>query len=329
MRGSPRGNAWVILVDKPEGWTSYDVVRAAKRSFGGKIGHAGTLDPFATGLLILLTGQATRISSILMDLPKEYLATAKLGAVSTTGDPTGEVSVTGMSVGGADVIRALERFRGPIRQKVPMTSAVKVGGERLYEKARRGEVVETPEREVMVYDAVLVRFDEGEQTADLLFRTGKGTYIRRLVEDIGAEAGAGAYTLRLRRLSIGTFKVDRALPAASLEAAPSFETGRHSEAARFGRTVEPGLSRAVMPVAQALDFLPEYFASGREEKRAANGNELRGALPEGRFRVTGAEGLLAVYEKIGDVARPIAVFPEPQASTAAPQGEAASQGDTV
>ena len=161
---------------------------------------------------------------------------------------------------------------------MPLTSAVKVDGEPLYEKAHRGETVETPEREVMVYDLTLMDFDEQAQTARLVALTGKGTYVRQLVEDLGAATGAGGYAASLRRTRIGGFTVDRALSPEEL--APD----RYAAGA-------PG----VLTLDEALAFLPRHEVSGREARLAANGNELTGA-PIGRFRVYGPAGLLGVYE---------------------------------
>src|SRR3954451_1959086 len=133
-----------MLVDKPAGVTSHDVVAEIRRERGGKVGHAGTLDPFATGLLVVLLGRAARLQRFLLELPKTYVATARLGWCSSTGDPDGELTETGR------VPDELDLPTGTVRQRVPMTSAVRVEGERLYKKAHRGEVVETPERDVQV-----------------------------------------------------------------------------------------------------------------------------------------------------------------------------------
>ena len=135
----------VLLCDKPAGMTSHDVVAEVRRERGCKAGHAGTLDPFATGLLLVLLGRATRLQRHLVGLPKTYRATARLGWRSSTGDPDGKLTETGR------LPDSLELPTGQVRQRVPMTSAVRVGGERLYRKAHRGETVETPEREVEVY----------------------------------------------------------------------------------------------------------------------------------------------------------------------------------
>ena len=144
------GDGSLLLCDKPAGITSHDMVARVRRERGCKAGHAGTLDPFATGLLLVLLGRATRLQRFLTGLPKTYRATARLGWRSSTGDPDGELTETGR------VPASLELPTGTVRQRVPMTSAVRVGGERLYRKAHRGEVVETPEREVEVYRAELL-----------------------------------------------------------------------------------------------------------------------------------------------------------------------------
>lgn len=296
-RSEPRaaGVSRVVLVDKPADWTSYDVVRRAKRAYQGKIGHAGTLDPFATGLLLLLLGQATRLSSLLMDLPKEYLVSVRFGVTSSTGDPTGALRATGGRTDVAAVVPVLDGFRGEIVQRVPLTSAVRVDGERLYRKAHRGEEVETPERRVMVYDLAMTAFDEDGQTMELLALTGKGTYVRRLAEDVGEAVGTGAYAAALRRRRIGTFDVARAIPPESLTP----------------ELIAEGSPGAALRLSEALSFLPRLEVSEEEAGRVGNGAELPGG-PAGRFTVHGGGGLLAVYESRGDRARPWVVFPRPE-----------------
>jgi tRNA pseudouridine55 synthase len=194
----------VLLFDKPAGVTSHDVVARVRRERGLKAGHAGTLDPFATGLLLILLGRATRLQRFLVGLPKTYLATARLGWRSSTGDPDGELTETGGVPGD------LALPTGTVRQRVPMTSAVRVGGERLYKKAHRGEVVETPERDVQVHRAELLSKD-GER-AHYEIECSAGTYVRTLVETLG-----DAYCEQLRRTAIGPFRVEEAgeeIPAA-------------------------------------------------------------------------------------------------------------------
>jgi len=187
----------LLLYDKPAGVTSHDVVAAVRRERGGKVGHAGTLDPFATGLLLVLLGRATRLQRFLVELPKTYVARARLGRRSSTGDPEGELTETG------HVPESLELPTGMVRQNVPMTSAVRVGGERLYRKAHRGEVVETPPRDVEVYRAELLASDADSATYEIECSTG--TYIRTLIETL-----SDAYCEELRRTAIGPFRVEDA-----------------------------------------------------------------------------------------------------------------------
>jgi tRNA pseudouridine55 synthase len=192
-----RGDGAVLLCDKPAGITSHDMVVAVRRERGCKAGHAGTLDPFATGLLLVLLGRATRLQRFLTGLPKTYVARARLGWRSSTGDPDGELTQTGR------LPDSLELPTGRVRQRVPMTSAVRVGGERLYRKAHRGETVETPEREVDVYRAELLANDA--ESAEYEIECSAGTYIRTLLETLD-----DAYCAELRRTAIGPFRVEEA-----------------------------------------------------------------------------------------------------------------------
>jgi tRNA pseudouridine55 synthase len=187
----------VLLYDKLAGVTSHDVVAQVRRERGEKTGHAGTLDPFATGLLLILLGRATRLQRFLVGLPKTYLATARLGWRSSTGDSDGELIETGQ------VPERLELPTGTVRQRVPMTSAVRVGGERLYKKAHRGEVVETPARDVQVHRAELLSSEGG--FAHFEIECSAGTYVRTLVETLG-----DAYCSDLRRTAVGPFLVENA-----------------------------------------------------------------------------------------------------------------------
>ena len=197
----------VLLCAKPAGKTSHDVVAAVRRERGGKVGHAGTLDPFATGLLLVLVGRATRLQRYLTGLPKTYRAVARLGWRSSTGDPDGELSETGR------IPASLELPVGTVRQRVPMTSAVRVGGERLYRKAHRGEVVQTPEREVEVYRAELL--GSGGDSAEYEIECSAGTYIRTLVETL-----EDAYCSELRRTAIGPFRIEDAGEEVALQRIP-------------------------------------------------------------------------------------------------------------
>jgi tRNA pseudouridine55 synthase len=198
----------VVLYDKPAGVTSHDVVARMRRALGApsrgagrlRVGHAGTLDPFATGLLLILIGRATRVQRFLMALPKRYEATARFGAVSSTGDPEGEITSTGVVPQGD-----LSLPSGSVRQRPPAFSAVKVGGRRAYALARAGETVELAERAVEVY-----RFEERWRVGDrrgFEIECSSGTYVRSLIADLG-----DAYCEELRRTAIGPFDVADADP---------------------------------------------------------------------------------------------------------------------
>ncbi len=191
----------MLLIDKPPGPSSHDIVATVRRSLGGvKTGHAGTLDPFASGLLLILVGRATRMQGRLMELPKRYETIAALGTTSSTGDPEGEIVHTGRLPASPPLLPT-----GQIRQRPPIYSAVKVGGERAYKRARRGEVFELPERTVTIH-----RFEElwrdGARAAYLI-ECSSGTYVRSLIADLG-----DAYCQELRRTAIGPFEVSEAVP---------------------------------------------------------------------------------------------------------------------
>jgi tRNA pseudouridine55 synthase len=204
----PASSDGVLLLDKPAGVTSHDVVASVRRRLGRgvKVGHAGTLDPFATGLLLVLVGRATRVQRFLMALPKRYETVARLGWTSTTGDPEGEIAP------GHTPSEPFTLPTGRILQRPPAYSAVKVGGQRAYKLARRGEVVELAEREVEVS-----RFEqlwrEGERAA-FAIECSSGTYVRSLVADLG-----DAYCLELRRTAIGPFDVRDAVAPPDRDAA--------------------------------------------------------------------------------------------------------------
>jgi tRNA pseudouridine55 synthase len=258
----------VILCDKPAGKTSHDVVAAVRRELPGKrrVGHAGTLDPFATGLLLVLVGRATRAQRFFTALPKTYLTTARFGATSTTGDPEGEIVETG-----APIPEPLVLPTGNVTQRPPAHSAVKVDGERAYRRARRGEEVELPERTVTVH-----RFEERGRDGDrveLEVECSSGTYVRSLVADLG-----DAYCEALRRTAIGPFAVEDA----------------------DGSTV--------IPLADALAFLPEVRLASENGERASHGVAVPGEA-EGPVRLVDNRGLVAIAEpRDGGLLKPVVGF---------------------
>ncbi len=210
MAAEPLPALW--LVDKPAGPTSHDIVAGVRRRLGRrtKVGHAGTLDPFATGLLVVLSGRATRLATYMSGLDKRYRATIRTGFTSETGDPEGPIHAAGAPATAERIAAALASFRGEQDQRVPAFAAVKVEGERLYLKARRGEAVEAPVRRITIHSLELVA-DLGEGRAVLDVHCSKGTYIRQLLVDIGERLGCGAYCEELRRTHVGTLSVADAI----------------------------------------------------------------------------------------------------------------------
>lgn len=248
--------AGFILHDKPAGVTSHDVVARFRRELGVKAGHAGTLDPFATGLLIVLLGRATRLQRYVLELPKDYLATARLGWRSSTGDRDGELERTGR------MPERLELPTGRISQRVPMTSAVRVGGERLYRKAQRGESAERPVREVVVERAELLAADA--ERARFAIACSSGTYVRTLIEELG-----DAYCEELRRTAIGPLRL------------PSEPAG-------------------VRPVEELLPFMAGLELDSERARLVANGIKLEAppeAPAEGPFRLL-CEGRLVAVARV-------------------------------
>lgn len=274
----------MLLVSKPEGLTSHDVVEQIRRSplaDGAKVGHAGTLDPFATGLLLVLIGQATRVQRFFTALPKTYRTRARFGVTSDSGDRTGVLSSTGARTDEGAVRAALPQLTGAIRQRVPLVSAVKVGGERLYRKARRGEDFETPERDVFVHRLELLYFDEAEQLADLELDCSSGTYVRQLVADLGAISGTGAHCEALERLAVGPFRLEQAS------------------------------GEELIPLERALAFLPERALDPDEARRARHGQAVSGTGdvgPEGPIRLTVDGELVALAEPRDGALKPVTVL---------------------
>jgi tRNA pseudouridine55 synthase len=213
-------SGWLVLVDKPPGPTSFDAVAVVRRASGEKrVGHTGTLDPFASGLLVLLGGRATKLSPFLLDHEKEYEGCLRLGVRTDTGDLEGRVVEERPVPAGLtpdDLRGAASRFVGRTSQVPPAYSAVKVGGERLYVRARRGEAVEARPREIEVSAFEIT----GAEIPRAWFRVrcGRGTYIRRLAEDLGAALGTCAHLESLRRTRVGPFAVEEAAGLAAVSA---------------------------------------------------------------------------------------------------------------
>jgi len=275
----------VLLIDKPEGFTSHDVVARVRRNLRPnvkKVGHAGTLDPFATGLLVVLVGRATKLARFFVNLPKEYECTVRFGVRSDTGDLTGELAETGVVTTLEAVEDAVPQFLGHIMQSVPMTSAVKVDGERLYKKAHRGEVVETPVKEVEIESIDLLDFDMAAQTMRCRIACSKGTYVRQLATDLGEAVGAGAHLQQLSRTAVGDLRLGEARTLAGFEEA--------IEARDAGDDHIPGL----VPPAVALQFMPGIELSAAQVTAVRNGARLPGG-PQEPVRLTFRGELIAIY----------------------------------
>ena len=240
-----------VLVDKPVGRSSNAVLQEVKRIFAArKAGHAGTLDPLASGLLLVLFGEATKFASFLLDEDKEYLATVRLGEKTSTGDAEGEVLERVPFRGGEPEVRAAaQRFVGEIQQVPPMHSALKRGGVPLYELARRGETVERAPRAVRI-SAIEVRRYEPDRV-ELLVRCSKGTYIRTLAEDLGAALGSAAHLAALRRTGSGRFRVEA---AATPEALAAMAPGERASRVTSLEGLLSGLPRAELTPDLAARF---------------------------------------------------------------------------
>jgi tRNA pseudouridine55 synthase len=272
-----------LLVDKPRGITSHDVVARVRRTLDiRRVGHAGTLDPLATGLLVIALGPATRFLRYVQDLPKTYDVTAVLGVATTTLDAEGEiVERKPVDVTPDDIKRAASELTGEIDQVPPAVSAIKIEGERAYKRARRGEAVEMPVRRVTVYS-----FDVRRTSPDAFearIECSSGTYIRSLVADVGTKLSCGAHVAHLRRIAIGDLDV---LDAVELDA------------------LDPS---AVMPVERALAHLPRLDVDAATAAFARNGRAIEGAASDGETLVVGPEGAVGIFDARGGVLKPVTV----------------------
>lgn len=265
-----------LLLDKDVGVSSNAALQQAKRLFGAaKAGHAGTLDPLASGLLIVLFGEATKFAGPLLDSDKEYLATLKLGEKTATGDAEGEVlQRRPVAVSEAQIEAVLARFRGTIEQLPPMHSALKRDGVPLYKLARRGETVARAPRRVKIVELETIRF--ASPLLELRVRCSKGTYVRTLAEDIGEALRTEAHLAALRRTASGPFRLRDACTLEALAGLPVEE--------RHGR---------LLPLPRLLEGLPRAELDSAAEAQLRNGQELR---------ISGlGEGLCALYRVDGGV----------------------------
>lgn len=280
---TPPGPDGLLLIDKPGGITSHDAVAAVRRALGTKkVGHAGTLDPMATGLLVIGVGRATRLLRFLGDLPKTYEGTFRLGVRTDTLDAEGEVvEEVPVTASPRDVAGAMTALVGDSLQTPPAYSAVKVAGTKLYEAARRGETLTAAPRPVHVDTFELM----DAALPDVSFRVvcGGGTYVRVLAADVGDALGCGAHLIRLRRTAIGAFSVDRATPPE-----------------------EPGVPLAL---AEAVAHLPRIVLDPEEAVAASHGRVLGPTGVSGPYAVLAPTGeLVGVYEDEGPKGRPSVIL---------------------
>lgn len=299
-RRNDSGATGVLVVDKPAGMTSHDVVAVVRRAAGTRrVGHTGTLDPDATGVLVCCLGNATRLVQYLQDSPKTYQATMVLGLATTTQDAAGEPTfeADASHIDESALCAVLGNFHGDIKQVPPMVSALKVDGERLHEKARRGEVVEREPRDVTVHDLVLEEFRGGERAyASFLVTVSPGTYVRTLAHDIGEALGVGGSLTALRRLANAGFTSDVAVPLDEVTAAG--EDGRVEE--------------LLLSPREALRAYPTVEVDRDTVEKLVHGGWLPPQGVPGIYAVVHEEHLVGVYRDEDGDGRPQAVLLKPE-----------------
>ena len=261
----------IVIVDKPQGWTSQDVTARLRRVFSTRrIGHGGTLDPMATGVLPVFVGRATRGVEFFEHAEKTYETVLRLGLTTDTEDVTGTVLTETMpNISREELEKTLEFFRGDILQVPPMYSALKVKGQKLCDLARKGQEIAREPRPITIHELTLLSFHGTE--AALRVRCSKGTYIRTLCKDIGEKLGCGGCMAALRRVQAGEYTIGEAVPLETL-----LETDKPEE---YLRNVDT-MFRAYPPVT----------LTENQEKRCRNGNSFSVKLPEGLFRAYSAAG---------------------------------------
>ena len=265
----------IILIDKPMEWTSHDVVGKLRGILHERrIGHSGTLDPLATGLLVMFVGRATRAVEFAEADRKEYIAGLRLGMSTDTQDITGRIISEGSDLPvEPEVRKALEGFKGELEQIPPMYSAVKIGGKKLYELARKGESIERKPRHITVFGLEITGRSDDDYILDVV--CSKGTYIRTLCHDIGTSLGCGGCMSSLRRTKSGVFSVEDAYTIAEVQ-----------EAADKGEA-----DKLLLPIDTLFAGYPELRVDAGSEKKLKNGSIIDTSAPDGRFRV---------YSEIGE-----------------------------
>lgn len=286
----------ILLIDKPEGWTSSDVVAKLRGVLHEKrLGHSGTLDPMATGLLVLFAGRATRAVEFAESHEKRYLARLRLGIATDTQDITGNVILSApANISRETLEAALNDFRGQISQIPPMYSAIKIKGQKLYELARRGEAVERKPRSITVSELRLLEREGEDWLLDVT--CSKGTYIRTLCNDIGAALGCGGCMSGLRRLRCGEFCLQNAYTIEQVQAASD-----------IGKA-----ESLLLPVDRLFAAAPAHTVSGKAEKSIRCGGAPKTALGAGDYRVYSDSGeFLALCRSDGQTLKTVKSFFDP------------------
>ena len=283
----------ILLIDKPAGWTSHDVIAKLRVILKEKrIGHTGTLDPMATGLLVVLVGRATRAASFAEADEKKYIAGIRLGVTTDTQDITGtKLREEEAHVSDEELDRVLEKFTGEQMQMPPMYSAVKIGGQKLVDAARKGKEIERTPRKINIYE---LRRSVGEGEDPYLYvHCSKGTYVRTLCHDIGEELGCGACLSFLRRISAGPFSI-----------VDAYRVGEVNCEAALGAAEE-----LLLPVDTIFEQYPTLTLDAEQERRCRVGAEFRANAEDGRLRVYSADGeFLALVEAQNGVVRTVKNF---------------------
>ena len=271
----------IVIIDKPTGWTSQDVVSKLRGVLHTKrIGHGGTLDPMATGVLPVFVGRATRGVEFFEHAEKTYEAVVRLGVTTDTEDITGDILKTcEVEISEAEFLGILENFRGEIQQIPPMYSAIKINGQKLCDLARKGKEVERKPRPITIHELTLL--DMGENTLRLRVRCSKGTYIRTLCKDIGQALGCGGCMAELRRVSAGAYTIADAVPLQTLIQAEQPE-------------------QYLAPVDSMFQNYEKVVLTQNQEKRCRNGNSFSVTLPEGTYRAYGQQGEFLMLAQVKD-----------------------------
>jgi tRNA pseudouridine55 synthase len=286
----------ILLINKPKGYTSHDIIAILRGiSKARRLGHTGTLDPNATGLLCVCFGKATRLIEYMEEVPKSYLCTARLGLRSDTEDIWGELKESdSFEFPSAEkLVRHLERFKGELSQTPPMYSAIRVNGRRLYSYARSGESVNPRPRIVTIYDIELLAYYPCQNEIIFSVKCGRGTYIRSICRELGESLGCGAVMSGLTRTSTSGFDISESI---------NFESLR-----KIGNPAE--LEKLLLPLDRAIDKLPKINVDESVAKKILNGSKIEAeGENQKNIAVMNAGSLIAIMDRQDNILKPIKVF---------------------